>query len=243
MARRTSPSECRTSRTRQCGLCRSCYGRVVQLQLGNHAFDVTTRALVLASVTASEVGDGRWAAVVAEHPAAIEITEVTVDSVVATIERVAAHFDGPISVLTPNATVARIVLSAGADVVHDPTGLADPSYLRVVDEAGGCVIISCPDGVTAPVAFLVERARWADAAGIVAERVVLHAPAAAADTLAEGGNRVIVTSPDDPTAQGHNAAAVSSGARLVASNQVHSTRRTIDTISESLERREPAGVI
>jgi len=223
----------------RCARIPSRYGRVVQLQFGERAFDVASRALVLASLSAAEVAGPGLAATTAVHPGIIEITDVSSDTVDAAIGHVCDTFDGPISVLTDNATLAHAALSAGAHAVHDPSGLSDPDYLLAVDETGGSIILSCPANTAAPMAFLVERSRWARAAGIGPERVVLHAPVSVVDTLVASGYCVMVTSPDDPTAQGFNATMVSRGVRLVASNAVQATRRTIDAVSEFVNRREP----
>ncbi len=48
--------------------------------------------------------------------------------------------------------------------------------------------------------------------------------------------RHVVESTTDPSVQGMQVMAMSNGARIISSNQVRTTRRTIDTVSELLER-------
>lgn len=111
------------------------------------------------------------------------------DRVIPAIEAVASRFDVPLSVDTWRASVAREAYGAGAVVGNDISGFADPGYLPAAAEAGASVVathirlaprVADPDpaydDVVADVnTFLGERARWALAAGIPAERIMLDA--------------------------------------------------------------------
>lgn len=111
------------------------------------------------------------------------------DRVVPAVEALTARFDVPVSVDTWRAGVAWASFQAGAVVGNDISGFADPDYLRVAASAGASVVAThirlaprVPDpepfytDVVATVAgFLAERARWAMAAGVPSERVVLDA--------------------------------------------------------------------
>ena len=108
--------------------------------------------------------------------------------VVPVVERLrAGGFAAGISVDTTKAEVARAALEAGADLINDVTGLADPAMARVVAAAGVPVVLMHTRGTPADMA---SRAVYADllaevmaelrlalrraaAAGIPAERVVL----------------------------------------------------------------------
>ncbi len=111
------------------------------------------------------------------------------DRVVPTVAAVAGRFDIPVSVDTWRASVAKEALVAGATVANDISGFADPDYLAVAAAAGATVVAThirlAPrvpdpephyDDVVAEVSsFLAERARWAESAGIGADRVVIDA--------------------------------------------------------------------
>ena len=110
------------------------------------------------------------------------------DRLVAAIEVVASKATVSISVDTSRVEPAAAALVAGATVVNDVTGLADPALARLVAVRGvGCLAMASPASAaaggrdprtaTAPVAFVarcladaLERAR---AAGIPDDRVVL----------------------------------------------------------------------
>jgi len=108
--------------------------------------------------------------------------------VVPVIERLRARgFPLPISVDTSKGAVARAALAAGADLVNDVTGLADPELARAVADAGAPVVLMHTRGtpadmqsravyqdVAAEVASELEAAltRAADA-GIARERIIL----------------------------------------------------------------------
>ena len=111
------------------------------------------------------------------------------DRVVPAIAALADRFDVPISVDTWRAAVAREAYSAGAVMGNDISGFADPDYLGAAADAGAAVVAThirlaprvrdpepAYDDVVATVGdFLVERARWALAAGVPPDRIVLDA--------------------------------------------------------------------
>ena len=111
------------------------------------------------------------------------------DRVVPAIAALADRFDVPISVDTWRAAVARKAYSAGAVMGNDISGFADPDYLGAAADAGAAVVAThirlaprvrdpepAYDDVVATVGdFLVERARWALAAGLPPDRIVLDA--------------------------------------------------------------------
>ena len=99
----------------------------------------------------------------------------------------ARAFPLPISIDTRKAAVARAALDAGADLVNDVSGLADPSLARVVAEAGAPIVLMHSRGtpedmqrravygdVVQEVAAELEQALdRAAAAGIPRERTIL----------------------------------------------------------------------
>ncbi|MFN2607197.1 MAG: dihydropteroate synthase [Acidimicrobiales bacterium] len=111
------------------------------------------------------------------------------DRVLPGIEAVRARFQVPVSVDTWRAPVAAAAYRAGAVVGNDISGFADPDYLPVSAAAGATVVAThirlaprVPDpepeyvDVVADVrAFLAERARRAEAAGIPPQRVMVDA--------------------------------------------------------------------
>lgn len=118
--------------------------------------------------------------------------EVPVDEelrrVVPVIEAIKAEIpDVRLSVDTRHAPVARAALLAGADIVNDISGLADPAMRRVCSELPcGIVLMHMQgepgtmqqnphyDDVVAEVrAFFEQRLEWAAAAGINLQRVCL----------------------------------------------------------------------
>lgn len=118
--------------------------------------------------------------------------EVTVDAeidrVVPVIEAVlAVRPDVVISVDTNSAAVARAAIAAGAAVVNDTSGLEDPDMARTIAEGGAHVVIthsvgpprqekppaSFDDVVDEVRAFLRERIRLAEAAGIPRSRIII----------------------------------------------------------------------
>ncbi len=119
-----------------------------------------------------------------------EVTEAEeLDRVLPAVEALAERFDVPLSVDTWRASVAGAAYRAGAIVGNDISGFADPAYLPVAAAAGATVVathirlgprIPDPDppydDVVGDVeSFLLERARWAQDAGIGPERILLDA--------------------------------------------------------------------
>jgi dihydropteroate synthase len=111
------------------------------------------------------------------------------DRVLPGVEALAARFDVPLSVDTWRADVAAAAYQAGAVLGNDISGFADDRYLAVSAAAGATVVAThirlAPrvpdpephyDDVVAEVrAFLVDRARRAEVAGIPPERVIVDA--------------------------------------------------------------------
>jgi dihydropteroate synthase len=111
------------------------------------------------------------------------------ERVVPAIDALHRRFEVPLSVDTWRASVASACYQAGAVVGNDISGFADPDYLAAAAAAGASVVAThirlaprvpdpdphYDDVVTAVVDFLTERAGWARAAGISAERIVLDA--------------------------------------------------------------------
>lgn len=223
------------------------YGRVVHLQLGRHGFDVATRGLVVAAVSPKDLTRSAEPVsvrdLIAQGPAMIEIRSAGGAPVEAAVARLGELFSGPIGARTARADIAHQAVLAGASFVHDPDGLADPAYLRVIEAVNVALVISAPTNVSNERSFLIERGRWAEAAGVSRDRLVLAAVSDTARSLHELGYTTMVESPPDPSAQGVHVLAMSNGVRIISSNQVRATRRTIDTVSELLERRETAGAL
>lgn len=110
-----------------------------------------------------------------------------IDRVVPAIAAVRAHTDAVISVDTHRGEVARQAIAAGADVVNDTSGLADPDLVAAVAENGvGLVVTHSLSGprvrhprpqykdVTAEViAFLRDRVRYALDAGIDPGKIII----------------------------------------------------------------------
>jgi dihydropteroate synthase len=111
------------------------------------------------------------------------------DRVVPAVQALRARFDIPLSVDTWRASVLRECLAAGACVGNDISGFADPEYLPAAASAASSVVathirlqprVPDPDPVYGDLvgeveAFLIERARRAEAAGIPSERIVIDA--------------------------------------------------------------------
>jgi dihydropteroate synthase len=111
------------------------------------------------------------------------------ERVVPAVEALAARFDTPISVDTWRASVLDAACTAGAVVGNDISGFGDPEYLRVAAKHDATVVAThirlqprVPDPepvyehlVDDVVAFLLARARRAEAVGLDAAQVVLDA--------------------------------------------------------------------
>ncbi len=104
------------------------------------------------------------------------------------IAEIRRHWDGPISIDTTRAKVARAAIEAGANWINDISALRDdPSLAGVAAETGCEVVLMHMQGaprtmqrdpayrhVVAEVAdFLQERAGWAQEHGIAAKRIFL----------------------------------------------------------------------
>ena len=137
----------------------------MELALGPHRFDVTTRALVMGILNRTPdsfydqgafwdfdaffrraeqlVDDGADFLDVGGVKAGPgpEVTEAEeLERVVPAIEALHARFDVPLSVDTWRASVAGRVVAVGAVVGNDISGFADPDYLRVAAEHGASVV-------------------------------------------------------------------------------------------------------
>ncbi len=114
--------------------------------------------------------------------------EAEIDRVVPVVEAVLAVRPGAvISVDTNRAAVARAAIRAGAAVVNDTSGLADPEMAGVIAEGGAHVVIThsvgpprqekpparFDDVVDEVRAFLQERVGRAEAAGIPRSRIII----------------------------------------------------------------------
>jgi dihydropteroate synthase len=111
------------------------------------------------------------------------------ERVVPAIEALAARFDTPLSIDTWRASVLDACCAAGASVGNDISGFADPDYLKIAAKHDATVVAThirlrprVPDPephyddlVADVTAFLVERARRAEAVGLAPEQIVLDA--------------------------------------------------------------------
>ena len=111
------------------------------------------------------------------------------DRVIPAIEAVHARFDTPVSVDTWRSSVLDAACRAGAVVGNDISGFADPDYLDVAAKHDATVVathirlrprVPDPDPhyddlVADVTAFLLERARRAEAAGLAPDQIVLDA--------------------------------------------------------------------
>jgi len=111
------------------------------------------------------------------------------DRVVPAIEALAARFETPLSIDTWRASVLDACCAAGATVGNDISGFADPDYLKIAAKHDATVVAThirlrprVPDPepryddlVADVTAFLVERARRAEAVGLAPEQIVLDA--------------------------------------------------------------------
>jgi dihydropteroate synthase len=115
--------------------------------------------------------------------------EEELDRVVPVLRELATRFDVPLSVDTWRASVAKASFDVGACIGNDISGFADPAYLEVAVAANATVVAThirlqprVPDptphydNVTASVGeFLLERRRWALAAGLTHEQIIVDA--------------------------------------------------------------------
>ncbi len=137
------------------------------LELGDHRFDISTRALVMGILnrTPDSFFDGgeyfgfdEFVAKAEQHVndgadfvdvGGIRLKpgdEVGVDEelerVVPAVRALAERFDVPISVDTFRAEVAAACFDAGASIANDTSGFSDPEMLHVAAAAGGSVVAS-----------------------------------------------------------------------------------------------------
>jgi dihydropteroate synthase len=137
----------------------------VRLDLGERAYDLTTRSLVMGILNRTpdsfydrgqywdlDAFYGRAARLVADGADLLDIGGVKagpgpevgeaeeLDRVVPVIEALHDRFDVPISVDTWRSTVAAQAFAAGASVGNDISGFADPLYLSMAAEAGAAVV-------------------------------------------------------------------------------------------------------
>jgi dihydropteroate synthase len=195
------------------------------------------------------------------------------DRVVGALDGLHRRFDTPLSVDTWRASVARASYQVGAVMGNDISGFADPDYLPAAAEAGATVVathirlaprVADPephyDDVVAEVgAFLAERARWAEAAGVARDRIVLDAgldlgkttPQSltllrATDRLVALGYPVLLSASNktflgqvldlDITARGPAslaaaAMAIVAGSRIIRAHDVKGTRQVCDALA------------
>lgn len=201
------------------------------------------------------------------------------DRVVPAVEALVARFDRPVSADTWRASVAAASYRAGACIGNDISGFADPEYLAEAAAAGATVVathirigprIPDPEPVYGDVvadvcAFLVDRARRAEAAGIGPGAIVIDAgldlgkTAAQSVTLLGASARLaalgyplllsasnkpflgaLLDLPIDGRGEASLAAAalgVVRGCRIVRAHDVLGTRRVCDTLAAVAEAR------
>jgi dihydropteroate synthase len=119
-----------------------------------------------------------------------EVTEAEeLDRVVPTLDALRARFDTPLSVDTWRAPVLRAACEAGAVLGNDISGFADPEYLPTAAAHGASVVathIRLAPRVPDPepryddllgevCAFLLARARAAEAAGVAPDQITVDA--------------------------------------------------------------------
>ncbi|SDB89253.1 dihydropteroate synthase [Raineyella antarctica] len=146
-------------------------------------------AAVSAALSAADAG-ADWVDIggMPFSPDTPEVSEAEeVDRVVPVVERVAAASDVVISVDTTRVGVAERALSAGASVINDTSGLADPGLAELAADTGATLIIThslaaphvhhprprYDDVVTEVVAFLADRLERARDLGVRDEQVIL----------------------------------------------------------------------
>lgn len=137
------------------------------LDLGNHRFDVTHRAVVLGCAAhrldEGAVGDwrrvtgtrvSRAAEMVAAGVDVLDVGGAPTDAgealveedererLVAVVQGLRARFDLPLSVSTGRASVAASCFEAGADIAEDHSGFGDPEFLSVCAASGASVVAS-----------------------------------------------------------------------------------------------------
>ncbi|MBA3653330.1 MAG: dihydropteroate synthase [Actinobacteria bacterium] len=207
-----------------------------------------------------------------------EVTEAEeLDRVVPAIEALRARFDIPISVDTWSAPVAAAAYEAGASIGNDISGFGDPHYLSAAAAAGASVVAThirlaprvpdpkphYDDVVGEVAAFLADRARRAEAAGIASDRIVLDAGLDLGKTLQQSVELLrrsqqlaalgypLLLSASNKTFLGKlldleidqrtdaslaaTAIGVAGGCRIVRTHDVRGTRRVCDVLAAVLE--------
>jgi dihydropteroate synthase len=119
-----------------------------------------------------------------------EVTEeMELERVVGPVAELVRRFDVPISVDTWRASVARACYAVGASMGNDISGFGDPDYVVAAAEAGAAVVathirlkprVADPDPVYDDLvndvaAFLLDRAKRAEDAGIPPEQIIIDA--------------------------------------------------------------------
>jgi dihydropteroate synthase len=151
----------------------------MRIMLGDQAFDVTNRALVMGILNRTRdsfydggafyrlddllrradrlVRDGADLLDVGARPGGVGVREVSeaeeTDLACATVEALRRRFAVPLSVDTRRAVVAAAAYRAGAVLGNDMSGFADPAYLPEAAAAGASVVathIRLPPGVPDP---------------------------------------------------------------------------------------------
>ena len=150
------------------------------------ALDLTLRraeALVIEGADILDVGG------VKAGPGPAVGEEEELDRVIPAVEALVARFDVPVSADTWNANVLASACAAGAVVGNDISGFGDPGYLPTAARCGASVVAThirlaprvrdpephYEDLVGDVVAFLVERAERALAAGLAPDQIMLDA--------------------------------------------------------------------
>ncbi len=207
-----------------------------------------------------------------------EVTEAEeLDRVLPAVEALHARVDVPISVDTWRASVARAAYEAGAVMGNDISGFADPEYLPAASRAGAAVVAThirigprvpdpaprYDDVVVSVRDFLRDRATWARAAGVAADRVVLDAGLDLGKTAAQSlellrasallsglGYPLLLSASNKPflgalldldidhrrdASLAAAALGVSLGCRIVRAHDVVGTRRVRDALGAVLE--------
>jgi len=206
-------------------------------------------------------------------------TQEELERVVPAVQALVERFDLPVSVDTFRAEVARACFDVGASVGNDTSGFADPEYLHVAAAAGASVVAShvrtaprladpnpiYTDVVDDVMAFLAERAAWAEAAGIPKHRIMVDAALDLGKNAAMSTELLFRT--DRLAALGYPAflsasnkgflgqitnaevgnrgwathaahvVGIMNGARVLRAHDVKGTRRVADTVSELLKAR------
>ncbi len=189
------------------------------LTLGARAYDLATRALVMAT----------------DHGEAADLVEVPAGDV----ERAVRTLSVPVAARVRAAEEARDACRAGALLVVDINGLGDEATIRAAAE-GGAAIIGVFDEPADPT-VLVTRARAAEAVGM-APACILLSPAlptvpgmlAHIRRLASLGYPLVYPAGDTPSAAAVSTAVVG-GCRVIRTADVRTARRVCDVLAAVLE--------